>query len=301
MAQSTLHRFDLQLCQYISGNMLGQSGGERYVSALRDELEQSLVDYLGIGEADDSDQYEHFLLDRDEINELELVADDMSGRFDLRWTPYESLHRRRLACVREIRTDLTIQDAEEWSRLSSEFSRRLEQARLTLAAGICIAGEWISEVRRYLVAMGKTDPLPYPDGRSPTPSNPSPPVPQSASGAGAQESANEDAVDKSLSGRTTKVAGLDLPTELSLREAAQVLGCDPKTVLRYIDDGMLQWRNAAPASSSRPIYKICSQSAIRLRTSYRQTGTRSDTPRRQKRRSSRSVPNKLRHITLDDS
>lgn len=61
---------------------------------------------------------------------------------------------------------------------------------------------------------------------------------------------------------------LDLPKELSLSQAAELLGVDKKTVARYIRDGVLEWRNIAPPSSSRPTFRIKLESALRFRTRY---------------------------------
>jgi hypothetical protein len=63
-------------------------------------------------------------------------------------------------------------------------------------------------------------------------------------------------------------ADLNLPAELSLAEAADVLGVDKKTVLRYMRDGLLEWRDIAPPSSSRPTYRVKLESALKLRTGY---------------------------------
>lgn len=64
------------------------------------------------------------------------------------------------------------------------------------------------------------------------------------------------------------VGDLELPPELSLAEAAEVLGVDKKTVIRYMHDGVLEWRNIAPPSSSRPTFRIKLESALKLRTHY---------------------------------
>lgn len=70
---------------------------------------------------------------------------------------------------------------------------------------------------------------------------------------------------------------LELPAELTLTEAAEVLGVDKKTVIRYMHDGVLEWRNIAPPSSSRPTFRIKLESALKLRTGY-QTETASESP-----------------------
>jgi hypothetical protein len=64
------------------------------------------------------------------------------------------------------------------------------------------------------------------------------------------------------------VESLRLPPELSLGEAAVVLGVDKKTVLRYMRDGVIEWRNIAPPSSSRPTFRIKLESALKFRTAY---------------------------------
>jgi hypothetical protein len=61
---------------------------------------------------------------------------------------------------------------------------------------------------------------------------------------------------------------LELPQELSLTDAAAMLGVDKKTVIRYMHDGVLEWRDIAPPSSSRPTYRIKLASALKLRTHY---------------------------------
>ena len=62
---------------------------------------------------------------------------------------------------------------------------------------------------------------------------------------------------------------LDLPPEVSLAEAARIANCDKKTVIRYLQDGLLEWRDIAPPSSSRPTYRIKLASILALRTGYR--------------------------------
>lgn len=67
---------------------------------------------------------------------------------------------------------------------------------------------------------------------------------------------------------SSSLGPLNLPAELSLAEAAAVLGVDKKTVLRYMHDGVIEWRNIAPPSSSRPTFRIKLESALKLRTQY---------------------------------
>jgi hypothetical protein len=67
-----------------------------------------------------------------------------------------------------------------------------------------------------------------------------------------------------------RVHHLDLPPEVSLAEAASIANCDKKTIIRYMRDGLLEWRNIAPPSSSRPTYRVKLASVIALRTNYQQ-------------------------------
>jgi hypothetical protein len=41
------------------------------------------------------------------------------------------------------------------------------------------------------------------------------------------------------------------------------------TVLRFLEDGLLEWRDAAPPSSARPVYRITLRSVLELRLGYR--------------------------------
>ena len=61
---------------------------------------------------------------------------------------------------------------------------------------------------------------------------------------------------------------LELPPEVSLSEAAEVLGVDKKTVIKYLRGGLLEWRNIAPPTSSRPTFRIKLESVLNLRTHY---------------------------------
>jgi hypothetical protein len=64
---------------------------------------------------------------------------------------------------------------------------------------------------------------------------------------------------------------LNLPREVTTREAAQILGCDPKIVTKYIRHGDLEWRDIAAPDSSRPNYRITIASVLKMRQSYRRS------------------------------
>lgn len=61
----------------------------------------------------------------------------------------------------------------------------------------------------------------------------------------------------------------ELPEEVTTAQAGSILGVTKDTVLKFKDDGLLQYRNAAPPSSSRPIFLFSLQSVLILRTTYR--------------------------------
>jgi len=60
----------------------------------------------------------------------------------------------------------------------------------------------------------------------------------------------------------------DAGSEVTIAEAAQLLGIHPKTVRKHIADGTLAARDAAPASSKRPLFKLPIDAVLELRGSY---------------------------------
>jgi hypothetical protein len=131
--------------------------------------------------ADDPDpavDREWLLLSSAEFYSLESAVDGDVPELDREWVADELLHRRRVQCVREIRSELTRQDAEDWSRACAGFAARLEREGVRLGEGIATVHEWVRYLRQLLRALGATDLLPYSEGRLPTPTNPSPPLSQ---------------------------------------------------------------------------------------------------------------------------
>jgi hypothetical protein len=103
------------------------------------------------------------------------------------------------------------------------------------------------------------------------------------------------------------VAGLDLPPEVSLAKAASIANCDKKTIIRYMRDGLLEWRNIAPPSSSRPTYRVTLMSVVALRMNYQHgsaardqscDGTSLNIPQMRKRTPSR---HHFKHVWLNRS
>jgi hypothetical protein len=93
---------------------------------------------------------------------------------------------------------------------------------------------------------------------------------------------------------------LDLPDEVTTTEAAEILGCCKHTVLQYLVEGLLEWRNAAPPSSERPVYRLTLRSVLELRLGYRRGNPHPPLPvkasqtRRRSRPSSDYQPKHLR-------
>ena len=65
------------------------------------------------------------------------------------------------------------------------------------------------------------------------------------------------------------VKRLDLPEEVTTQQAAAILGCCKHTVLQYLADGLLEWRDLAPAASNRPVFRLTLRSVLALRLAYR--------------------------------
>ena len=63
--------------------------------------------------------------------------------------------------------------------------------------------------------------------------------------------------------------GSNFPPEIPLAQAASILGVDRKTVVKYLNAGLLEWRDIAPPGSSRPAFRLKLESVTRMRTSYR--------------------------------
>jgi hypothetical protein len=72
----------------------------------------------------------------------------------------------------------------------------------------------------------------------------------------------------------TLVQRLDLPEEVGTGEAAAILNCSKHTVLQYLEEGLLEWRDAAPPSSTRPVYRITLRSVLDLRLGYQRGSPR---------------------------
>lgn len=107
----------------------------------------------------------------------------------------------------------------------------------------------------------------------------------------------ETAVDEFFGGKVIEAPVLsDVPKEVSTEEAAQILGQSKDTVLKLRATGLLQYRNAAPPGSSRPIYRFLLESVMKLRTSY---GTDEPTPESPREPQRRAATGKRKYKYID--
>jgi hypothetical protein len=73
---------------------------------------------------------------------------------------------------------------------------------------------------------------------------------------------------------TDLIARLNLPEEVTAQQAAAILGCCKHTVLQYLQEGLLEWRNIAPPSSNRPVFRLTVRSVLELRLGYQRGSPR---------------------------
>jgi len=104
-------------------------------------------------------------------------------------------------------------------------------------------------------------------------------------------STNTRAVDgPTVEGDCLAVKHLELPEEVTTQEAAAILGCCKHTVLQYLAEGLLEWRNAAPPSSQRPVYRLTLRSVLELRLGYRRGSPHPPQPLQPSQTRRRSAP-----------
>lgn len=190
MVGEKLHEFDLELSDYVAGNIRQYLQEKRFAAAARRHLHPEMLAYL-FDRLNPDVEEQYLLLSDDEFHELALAFDGDVPDLDREWVADPALHKRYVYSVKEIRTELTRQEAESWSRACVRFAKRLCKAQLTLGEGIKIVGGWVHHLRRLLRAMEAMDLLPCPEGRSPTPTKPTPVVPASA----VRDAADLEAVD----------------------------------------------------------------------------------------------------------
>jgi hypothetical protein len=90
----------------------------------------------------------------------------------------------------------------------------------------------------------------------------------------------------------------DLPREVGTAETARILGVTKDTVLKYKDAGLLEYRNLAPPSSSRPLFAFSLVSVLKLRTTYETEEPPPFRRREPTRRAAKGKKNR-KHIIVD--
>lgn len=90
----------------------------------------------------------------------------------------------------------------------------------------------------------------------------------------------------------------DLPGEVSTEEAANILRVSKDTVLRFKNAGLLEYRNTAPPTSSRPNFAFSLESVLKLRTSYQKDVPVVPQPKEKNRRRVKG-DRRYRHLDLD--
>src|SRR5262249_27078847 len=106
------------------------------------QVDPAPLGYLWAVDHPNVDQ-ERLLLSDEELVDLSDAFRCCPPRLDRRWEPYESLHRRHLHTVPEVRAALSGPAAEEWSRACARFGERLSAGRVSLPDGIELIGEWV--------------------------------------------------------------------------------------------------------------------------------------------------------------
>src|SRR5262245_50082265 len=90
----------------------------------------------------------------------------------------------------------------------------------------------------------------------------------------------------------------DLPEEVSTERAAEILRCSKDTVLKLKAEGLLEYRNVAPPSSSRPVFAFTLRSVISLRTSYERDEPGAPLPKEATRRRA-TGQKKYKHLRIN--
>lgn len=191
---SQLHVFDLWLCRYVRRNVAEmlklpyfQSTHERIPDKLNRHLDVQ-AEYLRYDElskpqktkfpdpirvAEANGKQPPLLLNDHEFELLEQftdvpITDSKRWVHDWESSPPEH-HERAINCIREIANGVSQYDADRWASDSRSFAERLERDGLTVNGGVQVIRQWVTSIRKYLAVMGRSDLLPRPEGRYPTP------------------------------------------------------------------------------------------------------------------------------------
>jgi hypothetical protein len=166
---SSLHQFDLFLCEYLAGTIGGWMRDAEVGPAFTRLVEAGLNDpqlqhHL-------ADFHERLLLGDREMHAI-LTALDLPPRgLELQWIAWPSLHESYALTLREIGDVLGKATADDFAEKSIRIGRELEQEELPLHRGAECVVEWIEMVRGIKRAMGLERLLPRPEGAIPTPTD----------------------------------------------------------------------------------------------------------------------------------
>jgi plasmid maintenance system antidote protein VapI len=89
------------------------------------------------------------------------------------------------------------------------------------------------------------------------------------------------------------ISKLNLPEEISVNDAARILTVSRRTVVRYIEDGLLIARNVAPLRSKQMSYRLPLKAVLEMRTSYELHQT-SNAERKERRQVKRYEPQTMK-------
>ena len=172
MIGQRLHQFDLDLTAYLVGNITQYLDRPAFLADVETICSsRPLLDYLHLSHAGEE---KRLVLNDDELYRLALIFEDHLNR---RWSASESVHRRFVKTLPEVRNHLSRQAAEEWSDDCSRFASLLEKRQVRLSEGIGIVRGWVGRLRTLLRVMGGVELLPAPEGGSATPTCPTPESP----------------------------------------------------------------------------------------------------------------------------
>lgn len=97
-----------------------------------------------------------------------------------------------------------------------------------------------------------------------------------------------------------KLGGVTLPAEVSTAEAARILGVSKDTVLKLKEAGLLEYRNLAPPTSIRAVFRFLLSSVLELRNDYRTDFPTPPSPSQpQRRRVRQKQEPKYKHLRVD--
>lgn len=96
------------------------------------------------------------------------------------------------------------------------------------------------------------------------------------------------------------MGGYELQKEVSTAEAARILGVSKDTVLKLKEAGLLEYRNMAPPTSIRAVFRFLLASVLELRNSYQTDFPTAPIPSQpQRRRVRQKQEPRYKHLRVD--